>query len=175
MIKSWLARPLTRGLDLDDPETTALRLQIIREKGFLRTLYLAWYGDLAASLPPGEGAVLEIGAGAGFLKELVPDILTSDILPVPGLDLVADARTFDWVCAQLEERSSLDRLEARGTVRLALKQAGLEPRHVHTVLITHSHPDLSGGAVRIHKESGARIVRESAPTLEDIFVARGGL
>ncbi|MCG8588866.1 MAG: hypothetical protein MJE66_06205 [Proteobacteria bacterium] len=37
---------------------------------------------------------------------------------------------FDHVCQQLEERTSLDRLEARGTVRLALKSAGLEPASV---------------------------------------------
>ena len=39
-----------------------------------------------------------------------------------------------------------------------LKQAGLAPRHVHTVVITHSHPDHFGCAMRFAKESGARIV-----------------
>ena len=29
-----------------------------------------------------------------------------------------------------------------------LKQAGFEVRHVHTVLVTHSHPDHFGGAAR---------------------------
>lgn len=43
-----------------------------------------------------------------------------------------------------------------------LKLAGLEPRHIHTVFITHSHPDHFGGAVQIHKESGARIVAHRA-------------
>ena len=43
-----------------------------------------------------------------------------------------------------------------------LKQADLEPRHIHTVFITHSHPDHFGGAVRIHKESGARIIAHRA-------------
>jgi len=43
---------------------------------------------------------------------------------------VADSAAFDWVCEQLEESTSLDRLEARGTVRLALKAAGLEARSV---------------------------------------------
>ncbi|MCG8590422.1 MAG: hypothetical protein MJE66_14125 [Proteobacteria bacterium] len=43
---------------------------------------------------------------------------------------MADAIAFDFTCQQLEERTSLDRLEARGTVRLALKQAGLEVRTV---------------------------------------------
>ena len=41
---------------------------------------------------------------------------------------MADAPAFDWVCAELEQRTALDRLEARGTVRLALKQAGLDSR-----------------------------------------------
>ena len=45
---------------------------------------------------------------------------------------MADSATFEWVCNELEQRTSLDRLEARGTVRLALKQAGLEPRSVTT-------------------------------------------
>ena len=39
---------------------------------------------------------------------------------------MADAAAFDFVCAQLEQRTSLNRLEARGTVRLALKSAGLD-------------------------------------------------
>ena len=37
---------------------------------------------------------------------------------------------FENVCQGLEAGSSLDRLEARGTVRLALKSAGLDPAHV---------------------------------------------
>lgn len=43
---------------------------------------------------------------------------------------MADSPAFDWVCSELERRTTLDRLEARGTVRLALKQAGLESRSV---------------------------------------------
>lgn len=43
---------------------------------------------------------------------------------------MADATAFDLICAELEERTSLDRLEARGTVRLSLKKAGLEARTV---------------------------------------------
>ncbi len=91
MKSSWLAHPLTRGLDLDDPRTTALRLQILKEKRFLRKLYLEWYGDIAATLPTGAGGVLELGSGAGFLRDVVGDLITSDIQPVAGVDLVADA------------------------------------------------------------------------------------
>ena len=37
------------------------------------------------------------------------------------------SRLFDLAAEHLEQRTNLDRLEARGTLRLALKQAGLEP------------------------------------------------
>ncbi len=47
------------------------------------------------------------------------------------------------------------------SIKHRLKQAGFEPRHIHTVFITHSHPDHFGGAVQIAKESGARIVAHS--------------
>ena len=43
---------------------------------------------------------------------------------------MADSEVFDFVCELLEELTALDRLEARGTVRIALKEAGLEPRSV---------------------------------------------
>ena len=43
---------------------------------------------------------------------------------------MADSAAFDHACAELERRTSLDRLEARGTIRIALKQAGLEARSV---------------------------------------------
>ena len=45
-----------------------------------------------------------------------------------------------------------------------LRRAGLAPRNVHTVLVTHSHPDHFGGAARIAKESGARVIAHRAFT-----------
>jgi len=39
---------------------------------------------------------------------------------------VAESPVFDRTCEELERRSVLDRLAARGTVRIALKGAGLE-------------------------------------------------
>ena len=43
---------------------------------------------------------------------------------------MADSAVFDLVSDELQQRSSLSRLEARGTVRLALKEAGLDPAKV---------------------------------------------
>ena len=43
---------------------------------------------------------------------------------------MSDAAAFDWACSELEGSTSLDRLEARGTIRIALKQSGLDVRAV---------------------------------------------
>jgi SAM-dependent methyltransferase len=90
MLARWLEHPLTRGLDVDDPRTTRLRRRILAEKRFLRRIYEDWYRALAASLPPGEGPVLELGSGAGFLADFVPDLVRSEVFHTPGIDAVLD-------------------------------------------------------------------------------------
>jgi hypothetical protein len=37
---------------------------------------------------------------------------------------------FDFAAERLEHHTALDRLEARGTLRLALKESGLDPKRV---------------------------------------------
>ncbi len=43
---------------------------------------------------------------------------------------MADSCAFDHVCSALENATSLNRIESRGTVRLALKTAGLSANSV---------------------------------------------
>lgn len=97
----WLAHPLTRGMDIDDPQTTALRLQIIRSKPFLRKLYEEWYRDIATHFPS-DARVLELGSGAGFLKEFVPQLITSELFSTPGVERVIDAQTIAMAEASLD-------------------------------------------------------------------------
>jgi glyoxylase-like metal-dependent hydrolase (beta-lactamase superfamily II) len=46
-----------------------------------------------------------------------------------------------------------------------LGQAGLRVKNIHTVVVTHSHPDHFGGAGRIVEESGAKLVAHGTFTL----------
>ncbi len=91
MLSAWLAHPLTRGMDIDSPDTTRLRKEIIRQKPFLRKIYEEWYRRIAAEVPDGPGGVLELGSGAGFLKDFLPDLITSDVFAVEGVDRIVDA------------------------------------------------------------------------------------
>jgi SAM-dependent methyltransferase len=89
---SWLCHPLTRGLSVDDPRATELRRRIIREKPFLRKIYIEWYKTIAAAIPAGPEPVLEIGSGAGFLEQFVPGLITSEIFACPGVKMVLDGQ-----------------------------------------------------------------------------------
>jgi SAM-dependent methyltransferase len=88
--KAWLAHPLTRGLDLDDPRLNEQRRRIIEQKPFLRRIYEEWYTAIVEALPPGDAPVLEIGSGAGFLRDFIPGLITSEVLPSPGVGVVLD-------------------------------------------------------------------------------------
>ncbi len=90
MFKALLAHPLTRGLDLDDPRTTDLRRRIIRENRFLQQIFKEWYTHLASTLPEAPGEVLELGSGAGFFGEFIPDLITSERLISRHVDVVLD-------------------------------------------------------------------------------------
>ncbi|MBI5844279.1 MAG: methyltransferase domain-containing protein [Deltaproteobacteria bacterium] len=102
ILRKALALPGASGLDPDAPETTLARREIIRGKGFLERLYRFWYEEIARLLPEGPGRVLEIGSGAGFLGEVIPDAITSEVFPVPGISLLADAQALPFRARSLK-------------------------------------------------------------------------
>jgi len=125
MLKSLLAHPLTRGLDLDDPRTTALRRRIIQEKTFLRQIYQEWYSILASDLPAGAGAAIELGSGAGFLRDFVPNLITSEVFGCVGVDIVLSGLDLPIKPASLRAIVMVDVLhhlpQARGFFREAAR------------------------------------------------------
>jgi SAM-dependent methyltransferase len=60
-----------------------------RKKGAIRLLYRDFNRRLLESCP--QGRVLDIGSGTAHIKDFRPDIISADILPFPGIDVVADA------------------------------------------------------------------------------------
>jgi SAM-dependent methyltransferase len=101
LLRAILANPRTRGLDIDDPRTTLLRRAVIRDKAFLRRIYEEWYGLIAREVPVMAEPALELGSGAGFLEQYVPNLITSEIFPVSGIDLVADAHRLPFAGSSL--------------------------------------------------------------------------
>jgi hypothetical protein len=78
---------------------------------------------------------------------------------------------FERVCNELETRTGLSLIEARGTVRIALKEAGLEPNQVsrNQMMVVLAkvlpHELLARGI-----EDGHAVCRD----LEDVIKSQGG-
>jgi SAM-dependent methyltransferase len=89
----WLRLPETRNVqNLDDPETTLLHARIVQSKPFLRKLYLDFYHQLKDYIPETQSKlIVELGSGGGFIKEVIPNAVTSDVLELPNIDKVLSA------------------------------------------------------------------------------------
>jgi SAM-dependent methyltransferase len=88
----WLKLPKTRNIDLDDPATTLVHAQIVQQKGFLKRTYLDFYREFQNAIGDTKGKTfVELGSGGGFLKEVMPDVITSDVLELPNVDKVFSA------------------------------------------------------------------------------------
>jgi glyoxylase-like metal-dependent hydrolase (beta-lactamase superfamily II) len=92
------------------------------------------------------------------ITEVGPGILRSQLpITLPGLGhvncyLLPDERGVAIVDPGLPGPQSWRALVDR------LKRAGYKPRHVHTVIVTHSHPDHFGGAGRLRDTYGAEVI-----------------
>lgn len=93
LLRRLLTHPLARDADLDSPDTTILRSRILEAKPFLKHFYRECYESIAISIPQDiNGPVLELGSGAGFLNHYIPDVITSELLRIPNVDIVLDGQ-----------------------------------------------------------------------------------
>jgi glyoxylase-like metal-dependent hydrolase (beta-lactamase superfamily II) len=92
------------------------------------------------------------------VAEVAPGVLRLELpIRLPGLGHVNCYAILDRAGAAVVDPG----LPGPGTWRAIqdrLRKAGLAVRHVHTVLVTHSHPDHFGGAARFAREAGAEVV-----------------
>lgn len=124
MFRNWLVHPKTKNLDIDDPKTTLIRRKIIQEKKFLRKIYNGWYQLIKKSIPDDvEGGVLEIGSGAGFIKEVLPETMTSEVFECEGVDRVIDATSFPFEDGSLRAIIMTDVFHHIPNVRSFLNEA----------------------------------------------------
>lgn len=68
--------------------------RIWAEKPTLRAVYSDFHARLEAACPPGP--LLDIGGGSAHFKAYRNDVTSLDILPFPGIDVVADAHAMPF-------------------------------------------------------------------------------
>ena len=96
-MRRWLERPETRGIPLDSPEMTRRRRDILTRSPLLKRVYRDWYARIEPAVPPPPGRILEIGSGPGFLRDVIPELIRSDILPCGGIDVLMDATRLPFI------------------------------------------------------------------------------
>ena len=83
------------------------------------------------------------------VTEVAPGVLRMQLpISMPGLGHVNCYALLDDQGAALVD-PGLPGPTTWRTLQERLKQAGLRAKHVHTVVVTHSHPDPFGGATRL--------------------------
>jgi SAM-dependent methyltransferase len=80
-----------QGFSVESQEISA-DAQKIRKNPLLYCIYLDVYRRLLEEVPEEQyPRLLELGSGGGFLKDLAPRTITSECVPVPGIERTVDA------------------------------------------------------------------------------------
>ena len=90
-------------MTLDDAARETEIRETIRAKPALKDWYLGVYEqwrDLLAVTREG-GIAVELGAGAGFATDVIPDLVRTDTLAYRGVDRVVDAMAMPWKDGEL--------------------------------------------------------------------------
>jgi SAM-dependent methyltransferase len=93
---SFLKASKLRNIDPSSAEYLTIQREIILSRKLVKETYLSWYHSMQQAVvhygSSGSTFSLEFGSGGGFIKDVIPDVITSDITPVQGIDSVIDAR-----------------------------------------------------------------------------------
>lgn len=149
-ILRYFQLPYMRNVkNLDDPKITILRSKIIQENVYLRNLYIDFYTIFKNSLKglSRRRKLVELGSGGGFLKNTIPDVMTSDVIKLPNVDLQFSATRMPF------KNESVDRFFMLNVIH-----------HIHDPRMFFKEVD------RCLNENGKLIAIEPANTLWGRFI-----
>lgn len=100
-LRNWLIDPTVESYDVDSPEFSLAHRQVVLRKLILRKVFESYYQechqrDLQYFADCQGGERLEIGSGAGIIREVYPEVITSDMKVLPFIDLVLDAEALPF-------------------------------------------------------------------------------
>ncbi len=98
--RNWLLDPAVPSRDVDSLEYSIAHRLILQRKALLRRVYEGFYRECRSMdlryFSDCPGRRLEIGGGPGIIRELYPDVITSDIKPLPFVDMVSGAEAIPF-------------------------------------------------------------------------------
>ena len=76
---------------------------ILKRNKFLNKTYLSWYESFAKYVQNvEEKKILELGSGGGIIKDLYPNVITSDVIALPNCDIVCRAENIPFKSEELD-------------------------------------------------------------------------
>lgn len=133
-------------MDLDDPSRIEALRATIRRKPALRQFYNRAYRTIEEALRkcPEEGLALELGSGGGFIKEVIPEMITSDTIAYAGVDRVVDATNMPFEDRSVKLIAMMNVFHHIPDVERFLREAArvLVPRG--RLVIIDEHPGFPG-------------------------------
>lgn len=120
-----ILKNILKNKNLDDPSITIAREGILKNKYFLRQIYIEFYNIFVNSLSSGNkcGKIVELGSGAGFIKNIIPNAITSDILRLPSVDLNFSATNMPFKNNSINAFVMIDVFHHINNVEAFLKEA----------------------------------------------------
>lgn len=106
LLRWLLSEPALRNADPDAAEFTLIHRRILQSKPLVRALFEQFYrrcrwADEEYFASSKASIRVELGSGSGFLKEVFPDVLTSDVKFLPFVDFVARSEELPFADASL--------------------------------------------------------------------------
>lgn len=157
----------------------------IRQKKFLNKIYLDFYQIFKETNIP-NGPIVEIGSGGGFIKDIMPNVITSDVIKGPTIDKVFSATKLPFKSNSIAAFVMIDVLHHIKDSERALKEMFRCLKPNGKVIMIEPYNSLLGGFIfkTIHPErknykpaagwkiKGHRRMTDSNPALPWIIFER---
>lgn len=76
--------------ELDTKKSLLAHKKVINSKVFLKNIYVDFYKLLKKQKVPKNGLLIEVGSGGGFIKKIIPKVITTDVLIADGINRKLD-------------------------------------------------------------------------------------
>jgi SAM-dependent methyltransferase len=97
-------------IDTEAQEYFSKHRRVWEHKPVLRRIYNEEFFSRLLSARKKDGPCIEVGGGPGFFKQVLPRVLSTDIVWCPWLDAVADAQTLPFQNASVANIFGIDML-----------------------------------------------------------------
>ena len=99
LLLDWLRDPLLNNMDIDGENRLKLHRKMLEKKRMLCEVFKEFhhfFRGLEKQFLTGEGIKVELGAGVSPMRDSFPEVLATDVVSAPHLDMVVNAEAMDF-------------------------------------------------------------------------------